>query len=210
MSVTDSMVKQSMVGPAGNPTSNSGRQDTRSQGRIEPMKRIIAALCAFAVLMPLQNLVAEQKTGFVNASIIFDQYSAAREAEEAYERDLQDLNKRVMDMEMEIRALADTLEARKYLFSEERLQEKRRDLEARRQEYLTMRQEAEVEAAKRNDELSRPIIEAIEGATRIVAEKDGFDLVLDAGPGIVVYSKPELDLTDKVLQHLEESRGSTE
>jgi outer membrane protein len=174
------------------------------------MKRIIAALCAFAVLMPLQNLVAEQKTGFVNASIIFDQYSAAREAEEAYERDLQDLNKRVMDMEMEIRALADTLEARKYLFSEERLQEKRRDLEARRQEYLTMRQEAEVEAAKRNDELSRPIIEAIEGATRIVAEKDGFDLVLDAGPGIVVYSKPELDLTDKVLQHLEESRGSTE
>ena len=65
-------------------------------------------------------------------------------------------------------------------------------------------------AARRNDELSGPIVTAIEDATRRVAEKEGFDLVLDAGPGIVVYSKPELDITDEVLEDLEVSRGSTE
>ena len=112
-------------------------------------------------------------------------------------------------MEEELRALADTLEARKYLFSEERLQEKRRDLERKQQEYVSFRQEAEMRAAQRNDELSRPIVEAIEAATQKVAEQEGFDLVVDAGPGIVVYSKPDLDLTDKVLQSLEEARGGT-
>jgi outer membrane protein len=113
-------------------------------------------------------------------------------------------------MEEELRALADTLEARKYLFSEERLQEKRRELEEKQQQYLRFRQDAEQKAAKRNEELSTPIIQAIEEATRKIAQKDGFDLVLDAGPGIVVYSKPELDLTDRVLQSMEEARGSTQ
>mgnify|MGYP000131456201 CR=1 FL=1 len=51
--------------------------------------------------------------------------------------------------------------------------------------------------------------QAINEAKKKVAEQEGFDLVVDAGPGIVVYSKPELDLTDKVLQSLEEARGGT-
>jgi outer membrane protein len=161
-------------------------------------------------VVPFSASHAEQKIGFVNASIIFEQYSAAREAEDAYGKELAELNTQVAEMERELQSLADTLEARKYLFSEDRLKEKRRELEAKQQEYIKFRQEAEVRAAKRNDELSGPIIEAIEQATRSIAEKEGFDLVLDAGPGIVVYSNPELDLTDKVLQDLEESRGSIE
>ena len=76
--------------------------------------------------------------------------------------------------------------------------------------YLRFRQDAEIRAAKRNDELSRPIVEAIEAAAKNVAEKEGFDLVLDSGPGIVVYSKPELDLTDRVLQNLEEARETAQ
>jgi outer membrane protein len=151
-----------------------------------------------------------QKVGFVNANTIFEQYSAAREAEEAYQDELEDLNAQVTEMEENLRALADSLEARRYLFSEERLQEKRKELEAKQQQYVKFRQEAEQKAAKRNEELSKPIVEAIEEAARKVAQKEGFDLVLDAGPGIVVYSKPELDLTDRVLQSLEEARGSTQ
>jgi outer membrane protein len=174
------------------------------------MKIICLVVLATLIVLPLTSVGAEQKIGFVNASIIFEQYSAAQEAEKAYEQELEDLNQQVAKMEAEIRALADTLEARKYLFSEERLREKQQELERKQQAYVRFRQDAEITAAKRNDELTRPLIEAIEQATREIAEKDGFDLVLDAGPGIVVYSKPDLDLTDKVLQSLEESRGATE
>jgi outer membrane protein len=172
------------------------------------MKRLILAFLLILICLPVLAF-AQQKIGFVNATVIFEQYSGAREAEAAYQKELEDLNTRVTEMEEELRALADTLEARKYLFSEERLQEKRRELERKQQDYVTFRQEAEMRAAQRNDELSRPIVEAIEEATKKVAEQEGFDLVVDAGPGIVVYSKPELDLTDKVLQSLEEAGGET-
>ena len=172
------------------------------------MKKLSLVFLAILICMPVLAS-AQQKIGFVNATVIFEQFSGARAAEEAYQKELEDLNVQVTKMEEELRALADTLEARKYLFSEERLQEKRRELETKQQEYVAFRQEAEMRAAQRNDELSRPIVEAIEAATQQIAEQEGFDLVVDAGPGIVVYSKPELDLTDKVLQNLEEARGGT-
>jgi outer membrane protein len=162
------------------------------------------------LLVGLCSTAFAQKVGFVNANTVFEQYSAAREAEESYQRELEDLNTQVTEMEEELRALADTLEARKYLFSEERLKEKRMELEQKQQAYLQFRQQAEQKAARRNEELSKPIIADIEEATRKIAQKEGFDLVLDAGPGIVVYSKPELDLTDRVIQSLEETKGSTQ
>jgi outer membrane protein len=174
------------------------------------MKYLSLIMLAVLVLMPFCAKGEDQKIGFVNASLIFQQYSVAREAEEAYGKELEELNRQVAEMEEELRALADTLEARKYLFSEERLKEKSNELEKKRQDYIKFRQDAEVTAARRNDELSVPIVEAIEEATKRIAEKEGFDLVLDAGPGIVVYSKPELDITDKVLEDLEVNRESTE
>jgi outer membrane protein len=174
------------------------------------MKNAWLVLFVIVLVIPLSMVHGQQKVGFVNAEIIFSEYTAAREAEEAYQKELEALNKQVADMEERIRALADTLEARKYLFSEERLKEKRAELEKQQMEYLRFAQEAEQKAARRNQELSQPIIDDIEEATRKVAQKEGFDLVLDAGPGIVVYSKPELDLTDRVLQSLEESKGSAQ
>jgi outer membrane protein len=173
------------------------------------MKRTGAVILVI-LLIGLCSAAYGQKVGFVNANTVFEKYSAAREAEEAYQKELEDLNKQVTDMEEELRALADTLEARRYLFSEERLKEKRMELEEKQQQYVRFRQQAEQNAARRNEELSEPIIADIEEAARKIAQKEGFDLVLDAGPGIVVYSKPELDLTDRVIQSLEEARGSTQ
>lgn len=165
---------------------------------------LIAVLACLA--LPASLAGAEIRVGFVNASAIFEQFTAAKEAQQAYEKEMADLGKQVEQMERELKAYADTLETRKYLFSEERLREKQQELERKQQDYVNFRQDAEARAAKRNEELTRPIVTAIEEAAKSVAEKEGFDLVLDSAAGIVVYSKPELDLTDRVLQSLEQAR----
>lgn len=170
------------------------------------MKRLMLLFLGASLAVSASIYAAEGKVAFVNAGSIFEQYSGAKEAQQAYEKEMADLNQEVEKMEGELKASADTLEARKYLFSEERLKEKRAELEQKQQEYMRFRQDAEAKAAKRNDELTRPIIQAIEDAAKQIAEKEGFDLVLDASAGIVVYSKPESDLTDRVLQALEETK----
>jgi len=174
------------------------------------MRRVLLALVCAGIIIPVGAHGAEGKIGYVNATLIFEQYSVAKEAQQAYEKEMTDLNRQVTEMETELAAIADSLDARKYLFSEERFKEKKADLERRQQDYIRFRQDAEMKAAKRNEELTKPIVQAIEAAAKQVAEKEGFDLVLDASAGIVVYSKPETDLTDKVLQALEQAKQAGE
>jgi outer membrane protein len=170
------------------------------------MKNLVLLLLGASLVASPSAYAAEGRVAFVNASSIFEQYSGAKEAQRAYEKEMADLNEQVAGMEKDLQAFADTLEARKYLFSEDRLKEKRTELETKQQEYLRFRQDAEVKAARRNEELTKPIIQAIEDAAKQIAEKEGFDLVLDSSAGIVVYSRAESDLTDRVLQVLEEAR----
>lgn len=174
------------------------------------MKRFLFVMLVAAAGFPLCVYGAELRIGYVNATVIFEQYSLAKEAQQAYEKEMVDLNRQVDAMETELQAVADTLEARKFLFSEERLKEQKGELETKQQAYLKFRQEAELKATKRNEDLTKPIVQAIEDAAKKVAEKDGFDLVLDSAAGIVVYSKPELDVTDRVLQVLEEAKQASQ
>jgi outer membrane protein len=173
------------------------------------MKRTAVAI-VLVLLLAAPAAMAQQKIGFVNMRTIFDQYSAKKEAEAVFEREMEDLNREVTAKEAEIKALSDSIESMRYVASDERIRAKERALENKRQEYLRFMQEAEVTAARRNEELTRPIEEAILLAAEEIGENESFDLILDAGAGIVVYSKPEYDLTDMVLQKLEELRTSTE
>ena len=173
------------------------------------MKRVAIAV-ALIMLLAVPAAMAQQKIGFVNMRTIFDQYSAKKEAEAVFEREMEDLNRQVTAMEEGIKALADSIESMRYVASEERIRAKQRTLEARQQEYIQFMQEAEMTAAQRNEELTRPIEEAILQAAEEIGSRENFDLILDAGAGIVVYSKPEFDLTDQVLQKLEELRTATE
>jgi len=172
------------------------------------MKRTAIAFLMI-LLLAASAAWSQQKIGFVNMRTIFDQYSAKKEAETVFEREMEDLNRQVTEKEERIKALADSIESMRYVASEERIRAKQRNLESLQQEYVRFMQEAEVTAAQRNEELTRPIEEAILQAAEEIGEKENFDLILDAGAGIVVYSKPEYDLTDQVLQKLEELRTST-
>ena len=176
---------------------------------VQAMKRTAIAVLV-ALLMAAPGVCAQQKIGFVNMRTIFDQYSAKKEAEAVFEREMVELNSQVTEKETAIKALSDSIESMRYVASEERIKAKQKVLERKQQEYMQFMQEAEMRAAQRNEELTRPIEDAIVEATRAIGERDDFDLILDSGAGIVVYSKPEFDLTDMVLQKLEEVRATTE
>jgi len=172
------------------------------------MRKVLWALVMIGLAIPVCVLGAETKIGYVNATQIFEQYSVAKDAQAAYEKEMNDLNSQVTNMEKDLQAISDSLDARKYLFSEERLKEKKAELDKKQQDYVKFRQDAEAKAARRNEERTKPLVQAIEAAAKKVAEKEGFDLLLDSSGGIVVYSKPEIDLTDKVLQMLEATKQS--
>jgi len=72
------------------------------------------------------------------------------------------------------------------------------------QEYQKRGQEFQQELAQKQKDMVMEYMKKIEAATKAVAERHGFDLVLDKGSEatlkIAIYSKNGLDITDEVVK----------
>ena len=91
--------------------------------------------------------------------------------------------------------------------SEEKLAERKLTLEQKFKEYQQYMNDVfgdEGEAARRNRELTQPIVEKINGVIAKLAEEEGYTIVFDAAQGNIVYAKKEMDLTDMVLERLQQ------
>jgi outer membrane protein len=66
------------------------------------------------------------------------------------------------------------------------------------------------EAARRNKELTEPIVEKINGVIEKVAEEEGFTLVLDSSQGVIVYADKEIDITDMIIARLDTEMEATQ
>ena len=53
-----------------------------------------------------------------------------------------------------------------------------------------------------NDEMTREVIAKIRDAVETIANREGYDLVLDAADGNVIFGVKSLDLTERVLTEL--------
>jgi len=56
-----------------------------------------------------------------------------------------------------------------------------------------------------NDEITREVIGKVRDAVELLANREGYDLVLDAADGNVIFGVKSLDLTQRVLDELNKS-----
>jgi Skp family chaperone for outer membrane proteins len=61
------------------------------------------------------------------------------------------------------------------------------------------------EAAQRNNELLRPIVEKVNNIINQIATEENYDFIFDSKAGIV-FAKKSYDLTDKVIRALNAGR----
>ena len=58
-------------------------------------------------------------------------------------------------------------------------------------------------------EKMKPITNRINAAINIVGKEQGYDIILDALSGAIVYALPQHDLTESVIEELTKSSGSS-
>ena len=91
------------------------------------------------------------------------------------------------------------------MLSEEKQAEKKLEFDKRLKEYNQYMSDVfsdDGQAAKRNKELTQPIVEKINKILEQMSEAEGYSLVFDIANANIVYAKKEFDLTDRVLEEL--------
>lgn len=165
-------------------------------------------------VVPVSLAVSEEvKIGYIDTVKIFANFSETIEAEETYQKEVQNWRKKAEEMEAEIAQMREEIQSQQLMLSEAKIQEKQLDLNKKVEEYRAYMQEIfgdEGKAARRNKELTEPIVEKINTVIAKIAEEEGYTLVLDAAQGAILYGKESIDLTDKTIERLKKEYSTVQ
>jgi outer membrane protein len=174
------------------------------------MKKVsgLVLVCFFLSHLPVGALMAEEvKLGYIDTVKIFAEFKETVAAEEIYKKEVEVWKKKASDMEADLAKMREEIQSQSLMLSEEKLSEKKLQFDQKMKEYNQYMSDVfgdNGQAAKRNKELTQPIVEKINSVIAKIAEDEGYTIVFDAAQGNIVYAKKALDLTEKVMERLQQ------
>ena len=172
------------------------------------LKKTLGIIALTAMFMAgVAGVAAAQdiKLGYIDSQRIFLEYKETQEAERLYKQEVEQWKAEAAAMEQEIVKLQDELRAQSLMLSEEKQREKKLDYDKKLEDYQRFMADTfgeEGRAARRNKELTQPIVDKINRILEVMAEADGYSLVFDIANANIVYANKAFDLTALVLVEL--------
>jgi outer membrane protein len=156
--------------------------------------------------LPAISLLAQEvKIGYIDSIKIFAEYKETQEAEQLYKNEVDAWKAQAASMEQTIVKLQDELKAQSLMLSEEKQKEKKLELDQKMQEYQSFMQDTFGDdglAARRNKELTQPIVDKINDILEELGENEGYSVIFDVANANIVWASKALDLTETVLEKL--------
>lgn len=166
--------------------------------RLLPVLTLVLALAAPAA--------AQQRIAYLDSDYILQRITEYRTAQASLDRLAQQWQTELDGLQAERADLTRDFEARELLYTDEERQRKRDEIAAKEQEYESRRIQRfgpEGELFREQERLMRPIQERVLTAVEEVAEAEDYDYVFDKGGDFLfLYLKPQLDISDLVLDEL--------
>ncbi|MCK4775882.1 MAG: OmpH family outer membrane protein [Candidatus Krumholzibacteria bacterium] len=172
--------------------------------------KMITALVLVVFIVPITSislLAQDGKIGYIDSIKIFAEYQETQDAERVYRQEVDQWTAQKQRMEQDIVKLRDELQAQSLMLSEEKKKEKKLELDRKMAEYQQFMDETfgdEGLAARRNKELTQPIVEKINLILEDLGKEQGYSIIFDVANANIVYANKALDLTDVVLGKLRE------
>jgi Skp family chaperone for outer membrane proteins len=138
---------------------------------------------------------------------IFKEYSAAKEIQlflqaefEEKEKELKKLKEKIKEREKEWEETTD----------KEQKQKLEEEIKKRKTEYERLSQLYYAELTEKEEKMAKEIKKEITRTIKEMGQEEGYCLILDEDAAGIIYGGMEFNLTDKVLQKLNEAREEEE
>ena len=167
---------------------------------------VLAVVCA-GIILPSTTLWAQSKVAFFDPQQILGQFKPFQEAQREYGRYEEELNREFTKMQNELQEMKDEYERQKLMLYGAKKQEREKALMRKEEELQRLVSEVtdpeRGKLAKKQQELTQPILAQVNEVVAKVAQDNGYDYVLNTAA--LVYSNEDHDLTEKVLEELDKS-----
>ena len=170
------------------------------------MRRTPLAVLALVTALAAGPAEAQTlKIGYINSQEIVASAPGAREAQQAFDREMEGFSREAQQMEEEITRMQQQLAQQELTLSPQAKQNRQQQIQQRAQQVQTRMAELDRLAATRRAELIQPVMDRIIVVIEAMRAEGGYALILDGAAGSIIAADPALDLTPEVLRRLQAS-----
>ncbi len=179
------------------------------------MKRSILPAVVISLLVLTGPVLGELKLGYINSNILKERLPEFKDAQRQFDQLRQKYEREIGDRQSKLLKMQEDFQKQELLMSESRKAELRTEFEEKRMqlmEFEAKKMGPEGELVQKNIELSAPIFEWINDSLQHMGREEGYDFIFDVGgTGAIVYvAEEKYDLTEQLLDRLDESRAARE
>lgn len=157
---------------------------------------------AAVLLLGVGGVLAQGRIGFVNTERIFRESDAAKRAEKKLEGEFSKRERELSELTTRLRTDGEKFQKDIPVMSESQRNQRQRALGDLELDVNRKQREFNEDVNRRRNEEFSTVLQSANRALKQIAEKEGFDAVFQDA----AYANPKLDLTDKVLKALAESK----
>lgn len=162
---------------------------------------VVAVLLSALLAAPV-SAVAETKIGVVNLRQALFSSNEARSFTEKLQDDFADEEESVREAQEEARKVKERIEKDAAMMNEEERKQLANEFQEALKEFNYRKEKLDSAVSKRKQEFLEKARPEVDEAVKELLEEENLDLVLPAEA--VVYARPTMDLTNKLLQKLNE------
>lgn len=163
----------------------------------------LAAVLAFLIAGVAH---AEIKIGYIDMQKAIQETSAGKKAKKDLEEDYNKKKKEIEKKEADLKKMNEDLEKKALVLSDEVRAKKQQDMQKEMLQYRELVGKSQMDIQKREQELTKPIIEGLRKVMGEIAEKDGYTVILERSEQSVMWAKKEIDLTSRIITEFEKTK----
>jgi len=157
------------------------------------------------MLFSLNGFSQVMKNGYIDSDKIFAQYTEWSKAQEEFNTDYKAWDDQAKEMQTQYEEMLEEYNRQKLILSDEKKKEREAAIEAKKRALDAFTGQVfgpGGEAERRNNALIQPLLEKINAAIEQVATDGNYDFIFNSAG--LAYAKKDYDITEKVLDILEE------
>ncbi|USD65915.1 OmpH family outer membrane protein [Vibrio sp. SCSIO 43136] len=143
---------------------------------------------------------AASKVGYVNTAQIFQALPQREQVAKKLQAEFKDDEAELQSIEAKIKTNAEKARRDGELLGDEGMRNLQIEIAQLQAEFKVKAQALEKKAAQREGQEKQKLFKVIQEAIAKIAEKEGYDMIVDASA--LQYAKPELNLSEKVINEL--------
>ncbi len=166
---------------------------------------LAAGVLASTLVLSQSARAADTKIGYVDMQKAIQETTTGKKAKKDLEKEFNAKKADLQKKEADLKKMNEDLEKKASALSDDARQKKQAELQQEMMKFQREVGESQVKIQKKEQDLTKPILDKLQGAIEKVAKAEGYTMVLEKTEQSVLWAQKDNDLTDSIVKEYEKT-----